>query len=354
MNFRAARATVGRTAVALIISAAVTCLTIIAAHGRPAEALRAAWDGSLSTPYALSTTLTKAIPLLLTGLGVAIAFRARMFNIGGEGQFLAGAMLASFVATWPLLAHHTPSFITISAMVIAGVTGGAVWGGIAAVLKTWRRVPEVISTIMLNFIAAQLLSFLVNGPMERADHSQPSTEPLSAAATLPAISTYLPVHAGIVIAIVAAFVVWVLLARTVFGFMLDIVGDNPEAARLAAMPVERTVIGAMLWSGGLCGLAGALELSGVIGFLPEGYTPTYGFTAIAVALLGRLKVSGIVLSALLFAILLSGSDNMERSAGIAHELGYVMQGITLLVLLASQWSGWSGLLTRWQHKTAVA
>ncbi|HEX5322630.1 MAG TPA: hypothetical protein VFW40_02510, partial [Capsulimonadaceae bacterium] len=184
------------------------------------------------------------------------------------------------------------------------------------------------------------LSYLVNGPMERPDHSQPATEPLGATATLPLFSQQSPLHAGFVIALVAALVIWLLFSATRTGFGVKVVGENPDAARLAGIPVERTLLVAMLWSGALCGLAGAAELSGVVGFIPEGYSPGYGYQAIAVALLGRLNPIGIVLSALFFGALLAGSENMERSAGIDHNVGYVIQAVSLLVLLGAQWVRW--------------
>jgi general nucleoside transport system permease protein len=329
-----------RTFVALLVALAATIVTIRCAHGNVGLALTSLWQGAFGGSYAIGATLIKAIPLVLTGLGVGIAFRAQMFNIGGEGQFLVGGLLASFIALNLPFTRHLPAPILILLMMVGGATAGALWAGLAATLKITRRVPEVISTIMLNFVAVELLSFLVNGPMERLDHSQPATDALPDAASLPIIWSGTPLHAGLIIAVAAAVVVWILINRTVLGFSIDIVGANPVAARTAGYSVARTLLCAMLWSGALCGLAGAVELSGVVGFIPEGYSPGYGYTAIAVALLGRLNVVGIVLSALLFGALSAGSDNMERTAGIGHELGYVIQAVALLVLLASQWDGW--------------
>ena len=335
-----------RTAIALLVALAATVLTIRLAHGNVELALTALWQGAFGGGYAIGTTLIKTIPLLLAGLGVALAFRAQMFNIGGEGQFLVGGLLASFIALNLPATRSLSPVPLISLMMLGGIAAGALWAGIAAVLKVTRRVPEVISTIMLNFVAAELLSFLVNGPMERLDRSQPATDALPDSASLPIIWTGTPLHAGLIIAIVAAVVVWVLINRTLLGFSIDIVGANPVAARLAGYSVPKTVLVTMLWSGGLCGLAGAIELSGVVGFIPEGYSPGYGYTAVAVALLGRLDVFGVVLAALLFGALSAGSDNMERTAGIGHELGYVIQAVALLVLLASQWDGWKQVVTR--------
>jgi len=338
--------TLARTLVALLVALAATVVTIRLAHGDVRLALVSLWQGAFGGNYAIGTTLIKTIPLLLTGLGVAIAFRAQMFNIGGEGQFLVGGLLASFVALNIPATQHLTSPILITLMMLVGVLAGATWAGMAAVLKVSRGVPEVISTIMLNFVAVEVLSYLVNGPMERLDHSQPATDALPDSASLPILWSGTPLHAGLIIALAAAAIVWVMMNRTVLGFSIDIVGANPITARIAGYSVSRTIIVAMLWSGALCGLAGAVELSGVVGFIPEGYSPGYGYTAIAVALLGRLSVVGVVFSALLFGALSAGSDNMERTAGIGHELGYVIQAVALLVLLASQWNGWSRVVRR--------
>ena len=333
-----------RTLAALLVALAATVATIAAAHGDIRLALTALWQGAFGNSYALGTTLVETIPLLLTGLGVAVAFRAQMFNIGGEGQFLVGALLAAALALEFAPARHLPSSELIPSMLLAGAVAGAAWAFVAALLRTARGVPEVISTIMLNFVAVELLSYLVNGPMERPDRSQPATSPLSDAATLPILWSGTPLHAGLIVAAVAAPVVWVMLRRTLLGFAIDIVGANPIAARLAGYSVPRTLISAMLWSGALCGLAGAVVLMDpAVGFIPEGYSPGYGYKAVAVALLGRLNVGGAVLAALLFGALEAGSENMERAAGIGHELGYVIQAVTLLVLLASQWDGWRAI-----------
>ncbi len=332
--------TVAKAVIAVVIALGATVAIIYLTHGDVHLALSSLISGAFGSPYSIGNTLVKTTPLLLTGLGVAIAFRAQMFNIGGEGQFLVGGLLASYVAVNISATSHLAAPLLIPLMMLAGAVAGALWAGIAGWLKTARNVPEVISTIMLNFVAIELLSYLVNGPMQRADKSQPATDALGDNATLPIIWHGTSVHAGLILALVSAVVVWVLISRTVLGFAIDVVGDNPVAARLAGYSVPKTILSAMLWSGALCGLAGAVELSGVVGFLPEGYSPGYGYTAVAVALLGRLNVAGIALAALLFGALSAGGDNMERMAGIGHELGFVIQAVVLLVLLASQWDGW--------------
>ena len=312
----------------------LTVAVIALAHGDPKAALSALVSGAFGSRYDFGNTLTKMTPLLLTGLGVAIAFRTRLWNIGGEGQFLAGTLAASAVGAYRL--HGLPAPVLIPLLLTAGALAGAFWAGLAGWMRVARGVPEVISTIMLNFIAAQLVSYLVGfgGPMQEASHSQPASETLPPNATLPSDLPNSPVHLGLAVALLAAVVVAVFLSVTRGGFAIRAVGANPEASRVAGINVERTQMTAMLWSGALCGLAGAVELSGSIGSFSTDYTPGYGFTAVAVALLGRLNPWGIVGAALFFGALMAGSGSMERSAGISSVLVYVIQACALLVVLS--------------------
>jgi simple sugar transport system permease protein len=214
-------------------------------------------------------------------------------------------------------------------------------------MRVARNVPEVISTIMLNFVAAQGLSYLVHGPMQEPSHAQPASAPLPHAATLPLLWPGTTLHWGFALALLAAVIVSVYLNRTGAGFALRVVGANPDAARAAGLDVPRTQLAAMLWSGALCGLAGAVELSGVVGTLYENYAPGYGFAAVAVALLGRLNPYGVIASALFFGALAAGSGSMERTANVSANLSYVLQAGTLLVLLGFQW-------VRWERRGPVA
>jgi len=330
---------------------------ILVVHGNVRDALTALVQGAFGDKYAWANTILKAIPLLLTGLGVAIAFRARMWNIGGQGQFVMGALAASYLAvTCPVTRDlHAASLLPL--MMLAAGAAGALWAGLAGVLKTARNVPEVISTIMLNFISLQFLSYLASGPLRRNDGSNlPFTQLLGPSATLSTIASTSTIHDGLYIAMGVVVVVWLLLERSSLGFSIKAVGAAPEAARLAGHPVARTVVSAMLWSGALCGLAGAIELSGVLGYLANDYKPDYGFTAVAVALLGRLNVPGVVLSALLFGALSAGSANMERNANIAHEVGYVVQAVLLLAFLIAPkiGAGWGKRLVRGRTGAAHA
>lgn len=326
---------VARIALALLTTFAFTVILIHLTHGDPRAALTALWSGAFGDWNAWGNTLTEMTPLLLTSLGVAVAFRARLFNIGGEGQFLVGALAASALGAYSL--KHLSGVILLPLVLIGGAGAGAVWSGLAGVMRVARGVPEVISTIMLNFVALQLLSYLVHGPMQEASKALPSTEPLPPSATLPVILPPTTLHAGFLLALAAAVAVAVFLSGTRAGFALRTVGANPDAARVAGIAVARVQIQTMLLSGALCGLAGAVQLSGKLGTLSENYAPGYGFAAVAVALLGRLNPLGLVASALFFGALTAGSGAMERSAHVSSVLVYVIQAVALLVVLGFQW-----------------
>ena len=323
-----------------LLAAATVCILVLltlwaALHDWPSvfRAVAALYSGAFGSPYDIGNTVNKTTPLLLTGLGVALAFRARLWNIGGEGQFLAGALAASATGAYGL--KHLPGGILVPLTLMSGFAAGAAWAAIPALLKVWRSVPEVISTIMFNFLALNLLSYLVHGPLQEASRAQPATEALPLAAQLPIIWPHTTMHQGIVVAIAAAFAVGVYLFATPGGFNLRFVGANPAAARFAGVNVRRTTFSVLLLSGALCGLAGSVELSGLVGTVYETYAPGYGFAAVAVALVGRLHPIGVMFAALFFGALAAGAGAMER-CGVSPAVSYVIQGLTLFVLLLFQ------------------
>lgn len=333
---RNAAAVLTRGALATLTVVVLTLLTLWAAlkdWHHVGDALQALYSGAFGSPYDFGNTINKTTPLLLTGLGVAIAFRARLWNIGGEGQFLVGALAASAVGAYGL--KHLPGNLLVNLVLAAGFLAGGVWAAFPALLKIWRGVPEVISTIMLNFLALNLLSYLVHGPMQEASRAQPATEALPLGAQLPILLPHTTLHAGIVVALVAAVLTGIYLFATPAGFNLRFVGANADAARFAGVSVARTTLGVLVLSGALCGLAGSVELSGLVGTVYETYDPGYGFAAVAVALLGRLHPAGITLAALFFGALAAGAGAMER-VGVSPDVSYVIQGTTLFVLLLFQ------------------
>ena len=315
-----------------VVAFALLFLVIAAGGHTVVPALRALWDGSFGTGFALtSATLVRATPLILAGLGVALAFRAHVWNIGAEGQLLVGATAAAIVG---LGAARFLGIVTLPAALVAGAAAGAVWAGIAAILRQRYGVLEVISTIMLNFLAAYLVGYLVRGPLQEPAHIYPQSSDLAPVAQLPRLLAGSRAHWGLVIAFVAAPVVWWVLARTAAGFRVRAVGANPDAAESAGMiDASRTRTRAFLASGALAGLAGAVQLTGVTFALYENLSPGYGFTAIAVALLARLDAMGVVLTAVLFAGLESGALAMQRDAGIPAVTVSIVEGALILLAL---------------------
>jgi ABC-type uncharacterized transport system permease subunit len=317
---------VGALLASLLIAVAVV-------GGSAADALRALWNGSLGSTYAFTSgTLVRATPLLLTGLGTAVAFRAGVFNIGAEGQLLAGAA----VGAWVALSFANIGSLTPWLALASGGIAGAAWAGIAAVLRARFRVLEVISTILLNFIAAFGVGYLVRGPMQERLHIYPQTETIGEVARLPHLSSGSRLHAGFLIALVAALGTWIALRYTAAGFRLRAAGANPHAARTAGeIDVQRVATRTFLLSGALAGIAGAVEVTGVTYALYENLSPGYGYTAIAVALLARLDPLAVVLTAVLFGALESGASAMQRDAGVPAVVSSIVEASAILLVLAA-------------------
>jgi general nucleoside transport system permease protein len=299
-----------------------------------AQLFDAFWRGSVGTASAFfSGTLVRAIPLALIGVGISIAFRAGVFNIGGEGQLLLGAVAATIVG----LHLDTSASIMIPAALVAAAIGGAAWAGVAAFLRARFGVLEVISTIMLNFIAANFVSYLVRGPLQEPTRVYPQTEIIATAARLPRLWPTTRLHAGIVLALVVALAAWWLLARTAPGFRLRAAGASATAATVAGrIDVARVSFGALVMSGALAGLAGGIEVSGVTYALYENLSPGYGFSAIAVAILARLHPARVLLAALLFAMLETGALGMQRDAGVPSVVALALEAGIILVVVAFQ------------------
>lgn len=298
------------------------------------EALLALWDGAFGSSYALwSATLVRATPLLFVGLAVAIAFRAGVLNIGAEGQLLVGAMVASMVA---LQAGGAPRFVVVSAMIAGAAAGGAAWAGIAAWLRLRFGVLEVISTIMLNFIALALLSWVVRGPLQEPTGIYPQSETFAASAHWPFLLDGQRLHLGFALGLALALLTWFLLARSAAGFRVRLVGAGARAAASAGgVNTDRTLARVFLLSGACAGLAGASEVGGVTWALYEGLSPGYGYTAIAVALLARLDPRWIIVSAVFFGALDAGAAAMQRDAGVPSVVGQVVVAGVVLLVLAS-------------------
>ena len=296
--------------------------------GLPLKAYGALVSGSLGSFDGLVETCVQAAPLLLAGLGVAVGFRAGLFNIGAQGQFLLGALGSVWIGA--ALADASP-LISIPFALAVGVLIGALWAGFAGYLKATSGAHEVVTTIMLNYIALAVLSWIVVGPLRLTNSPQPVTAGVGQAA--------LPIfmgqdgHIGILLALAAVPLMWFLLYRTTIGFEIRSVGANPEAARYAGMRPRFVIILTMALAGGLAGLAGGITLLGLNHQMPAGYSTTVGFDAITVALLGRSNPWGVLPASLLFGAMRAGAGLMQIQAGVPAELVYIIQAIILLFLI---------------------
>ena len=319
------------SALALLAALLISALVIALAGADPWVALRALASGAFGSADAWSEVGVRTCPLLLTGLAVAIAFRAGIWNIGAEGQLLVGATAVAWLGT---RVDALPVWLAVPLVLVVAALGGALWAAIAGGLKLVRNVDEVISTIMLNFIALGLVGFLVHGPLMEAAGAYPQSDAVAAAARLPRLFATHRVHAGLLIAVAAAAVTYLLLFRTVLGYAMRAAGLNPVAARLAGLGVTRALLGALTISGALAGLAGGIEVAAVTFRLYEQFSPGWGFTAIAVALLGRLHPVGVIFAAVFFGALDAGSTAMQRSAGVSSVLVSVIQATVIFCVLA--------------------
>lgn len=312
-------------AAALLVGAGLIAIAGVS----PIQAYSVLFSEALASYYGFGNTLTKLAPLLLTSLGVLVALKAGQFNIGGEGQIYMGGLGSALVG---LYLHGLPPIVHIPLALLAGFALGAVWGLIPGYLKAVQGVNEVITTLLLNYIAQNLVSYAVSGPLIEPGAPSPFSPPIAPAAQLPLILPQTQAHAGVGMGLVAAAIVWVVFARSPLGYQIETVGQNPVAARYAGISVERTILLVMGLAGGLAGLAGSGEVMGLKYRLFENFSPGYGFDAIAIAFLSRGNVAGIVLTSLFFAALRGGANVMQRSAGVPVTVVYAIQGLTVLFI----------------------
>ncbi len=308
----------------------------------PIEAYKALWDGAFGSSNAFAETLVKATPLLLVALGICISFRGDVINIGGEGQMIVGAILATWVG---LTFTHWPGWVVITLSMLAGFLGGAVWGGIPGYLKAYFNVNEILSTVMMNAIAVQLMNFLLRGPMIDPSQAQmaskiPQTARLLEIFRLPRlVPTRL--HLGALIAVILAILVYLLLWRTTLGYRIRAVGQNPRASRYAGIKVQRYVVLALLLSGAFSGLAGATQVFGVNYRMitdgsASGFTGSAGFNGIVAALFGQLHPIWSIPASILFGALLVGANNMQRAVQVPSALVIGLNGLVVVFVVSSE------------------
>ena len=328
--------------IATLAALAVGAVMLLLLKVNPLEAYRALLDGAFGSTNALAETLVKATPLLLVALGICISFRGDVINIGGEGQMIVGAILATWIG---LTFVEWPGWLVVSLALLGGFLGGAIWGGIAGFLKAYFKVNEILSTVMMNAIAVQLMLFLLRGPMidpvmaERTSKI-PETARLLDAFQLPRLAPT-RLHLGVLIAIALAVLVYILLWRTTLGYRIRAVGQNPHAARYGGIKVQRYVVLALLLSGAFSGLAGAVQVYGVnyrmiTDGTASGFTGSAGFNGIVAALFGQLHPLLSIPASILFGALLVGANSMQRVVQVPSALITALNGLVVVFVVSSE------------------
>ncbi len=284
---------------------------------------------AVSSRFNFVETLVKAAPIALTGLAVAVAFRARFWNIGAEGQLLAGAMAAAFIGGRPGL----PGWSLVPLMLVCGMLAGAAWALVPALLKTRYQVDDVVTTLLLNFIMFYLMMALLDGPWKDPLSGYPDSPDIRAAAEFPILLSRTRLHLGVLVAFLAAPLAWFLMRRTALGFSIRAVGENAVAARYAGIDIALVITATAALSGALAGLAGVGEVGGIDFQVMAGLSPGYGYTGIVIAMLARLNPLGVVPAAFFFAVVITGAEAMSRATGVPVFLADVFQGVALITML---------------------
>jgi general nucleoside transport system permease protein len=326
------------TLIALIVALTIGAIVLAFVGGDPIRAYLHIVDAAFGDIGVLSDTLVKATPLILTGLACAFAFRMRLWNIGAEGQFLLGAWGASAIVLLPVLPEGTPAIVVIPAMLLAGALAGALWGLIPGVLRARLGVNEIITTLMLNYVALAWIQFWVFGPWSEGGFQQTATFPREA--WLPRLADFgkqvpafsgLTTHLGLLFALIAAAALALVVSRTRWGYEMRVIGDNARAAKYAGVDIAKYTIVVFAISGALAGLAGMSEVSGAVHRLQDRISPGYGFTAIIIAYLARFGPWRVVLASILFGALILAGREIQPSGVPA-----MIQGVILFCLIAAE------------------
>jgi general nucleoside transport system permease protein len=308
---------------------------IFLSGSNPIQAYLALAAGAFGDTDSIITTIIKTVPLLIAGLGVAVAFRGGLFNIGVEGQLFVGSVATVIVGTQ----LQAPAVIHVPLTLLAGILAGALWAAIPGYLKAKHGANEVITTIMTNYIALRIITWSIGarGPLRKATSVVPETNSLFETARLPILMTDTRLHAGLIIALLLAVLVYLLLFRTTLGMEIRTVGLNLHAAQYAGIHVNRTIVLTMMLSGGLAGMAGAVQVMGLPPYnFTTGFNVGYGFDSIAVAVLGSIHPFGITLSAFLFGAMDAGARLMQLRARVPIEMINILQGLILMFVAANQ------------------
>ena len=318
---------------AAMIALLCCSVLILWAGASPVEAFILLFKGALGSKFAISETLTRTIPLIFTGLAAAVAFRAKLWNIGAEGQLYAGACVATWLGTGMV---DFPSWLMIPFLFLAGALAGGLLLLGPALLKTKLAVDEVVTTLLLNFIVLLFVNWLVFGPWkDPMAMGWPQAAPVVDAAVIGNLLPKTRLHWGLVIALLASAGIWLVMKYTTWGYEIRAVGYNHKASSFAGIPVNSVVFRTAIISGGLAGIAGVTELCGLKGYLTTDLSPGFGYSGIVVAMLAALHPLGVVLSAFFIAVLSIGADSMSRSLNISNYIADVATAVSLLAVLFS-------------------
>ncbi len=307
-------------------------LLILAAGASPVNVFITIFKGTWTAYDRIAEICVKAIPLILAGIGVSVAFRGGFWNIGAEGQLYAGATAAA--VTGILIQWNSPALLLI--VIVISFISGAFWAFIPGLLKAVLNINEVILTMMMNYIAIYIASYVCHGPFRDTHGYLPQTQEISQGAMLPVIMERTRLHAGIIIALLCSLIIYFLFSRTVAGYNIRVSGASPRAAFYGGINVSATLLLTACVSGGMCGLAGMGDVCGIHHRLLDGISPGYGYTAIIIALLGRLHPAGVVISAIVFASLEIGAGFMQRTTGIPSSLVSVIESMMVIFILGSE------------------
>jgi len=315
---------------AVVATLILSAIPILIAGGELWKSYFYLFYGALGTRFNLLETFVKASPLLLTGLAVAFAFRAKFWNIGAEGQLLAGALTATALG---ISLTGLPSFMVLPTVIVAGFLAGGLWAFIPAILKTKLKVDDVVSSLLLNYVMVHIMGALLFGPLQQPGSSWPRSSEIIAAAKYPILMPRSRFHLGILIALLAVLVIWFINNKTTFGYQNKAVGVNLRAARFGGIHTNAVILWTALISGGLGGLAGVGELCALQYRLIMDISPGYGYSGIVIAMLGNLHPVGVLFSSLFFSIIIVGAQTMSRMTGVPVYIAEVIQGMALMIML---------------------
>lgn len=337
-----------KTVWAVVLSLLIGAMLIAMTGHSPMRAYQALFGGAFFDYWGFSATLTKICPLIFAGLAVTLPLRVGLFNVGAEGQIYMGGLLATLLA---LYFGHLPAWIAIPSAMIAGMIGGACWALIPALLKAYKNLNEVIVTLLMNYIAINIVSYAVGGPLRAANAPYPYSEEISESYWLPFLMPDTDAHIGVLFGLIAAFAVYAILRFTSVGFGMNTVGHNPHAALYAGLSVRRTIIYSMLIGGSLAGLAGTFEVIGLKHRLFHLFSDGYGYDGVVIAFLANANALGVVAASIFMAGLESGANVMQRAVGVPVTVIDAIKGLVVIFVAASlafsfQRSTWARVLQR--------